>query len=43
MSSAHLFRFSSIVLLLGAVIDAVVDIVFSPVFPNTGPGLPICF
>src|SRR5579859_8200145 len=41
MSSAHLFRFSGIVLLLGAVIDAVYDIVLSLVFPNTGPGLPI--
>jgi len=41
MSSAHLFRFSSIVLVLGAVIDAVYDIVLSLVFPNTGPGLPM--
>jgi hypothetical protein len=41
MSSTTLFRFSSIVLLLGAVISAVNEIVLTLVFPNSGPGLPM--
>ena len=41
MSSTTLFRFSRIVLLLGAVISAIDEIALVLVFPNSGPGLPM--